>query len=299
MDRKLNMSMQQLTADGRRIVEDVAQRNGVSTDTVLTLLRALVASNGNQAQFNISELGGMGQWSRGGMTMVGDMFNNGLKYRVDTLCSELSGLIGGSSLFAPVTSQSQSQSQGQGGVSFFVGGGSGGRWPAELGNPSSAGSQNDLHYAVFPSTRRLAIEQGGHVSVYDTADHMITGFSQQQSGDQSLTFTSQYGLVRVADLVEVTSNAAPKAEVPSPAAPSPTPPEPKAVDAAAVSPVAQVSQQDPEPARPEASAVAKPQASVSEDDIFAKIERLADLRKKEILTAEEFEAKKTELLSRL
>ncbi len=35
----------------------------------------------------------MGQWSQGGMIMIGDMFNNALKYRVDALCSELSSLL--------------------------------------------------------------------------------------------------------------------------------------------------------------------------------------------------------------
>jgi hypothetical protein len=35
----------------------------------------------------------MGQWSRGGMIMIGDMFNQGLKHRVDTLCKELAGFL--------------------------------------------------------------------------------------------------------------------------------------------------------------------------------------------------------------
>ena len=39
--------------------------------------------------------------------------------------------------------------------------------------------------------------------------------------------------------------------------------------------------------------------TASADDIFAKIERLAELRQKGILTDEEFAAKKTELLSRI
>jgi hypothetical protein len=34
-------------------------------------------------------LGGMGQWTAGGMTMIGDMFNAGLKARVVALCDEL------------------------------------------------------------------------------------------------------------------------------------------------------------------------------------------------------------------
>jgi hypothetical protein len=43
----------------------------------MTLLQALVNSNGTMAQFSHWELGGGGQWMRGGMTMVGDMFNCG------------------------------------------------------------------------------------------------------------------------------------------------------------------------------------------------------------------------------
>jgi len=39
--------------------------------------------------------------------------------------------------------------------------------------------------------------------------------------------------------------------------------------------------------------------TAQEIDIFAKIERLADLQQKGILSAEEFAAKKAELLSRL
>jgi hypothetical protein len=41
------------------------------------------------------------------------------------------------------------------------------------------------------------------VRIYDTSEHQITGFSQQQGSDQSLTFTSQFGLMRVADLASV------------------------------------------------------------------------------------------------
>ncbi|MDB5687600.1 MAG: uncharacterized protein JWR77_2189, partial [Rhizorhabdus sp.] len=46
-------------------------------------------------------------------------------------------------------------------------------------------------------------------------------------------------------------------------------------------------------------AAVAPSPPAAEDDIFAKIERLADLRQKDIITAEEFVAKKTELLARL
>ena len=281
--------MHGLTEDGRRLVADVAGRHGVSTDAAHALLMALAAGGGSQAQFNHPELGGMGQWSQGGMIMIGDMFNNGLKYRVDALCNDLAGALRQASPFAPTPGfeQSQSQSNGEHGggrVSLFVPEAMGESWPAELGAPASSGSQNDLHYAVFPATRRLAIRQGGHTTVYDTGDHQIGGFSQQQSGDQSLTFTSQFGLVRLADLAIVAAGdgampappAASRAQTRADAAPQPSLP----------------------PSHTAPVAVEAPQAC-SDDEIFSRLERLAELRKKDVITAEEFDAKKAELLARL
>ncbi len=276
--------IQELTPEGLRIVEGLAQAHSVSTEAVMVLLRALAAGGGTQAQFNHPDLGGMGQWSQGGMIMIGDMFNQGLKYKVSSLCDELAGLLRNQPLFRPAPSQSQMQSQGFGGqgVSLFVSGaGSNQWWPAELGFPSSTGAQNDMAYACFPATRRLAIRQGGQTRVYDTGDHQIGGFSQAQSGDQSLTFTSQFGLVRVADLPLV----------------SPTGDNPPAATA---QPVQQQTAAVPEPTpyAPPAATTA-PKSSTSPDDIFAMIERLADLRQKNILSEEEFATKKAELLARL
>ena len=75
------------------------------------------------------------------------------------------------------------------------------RWPAGLGTPTSVGAQNDLEYAVFP--RRLVIKDGDRVEIYDTGNHRIFGVAQAQSSDQTLTFTSQDGFVRVKDLPKV------------------------------------------------------------------------------------------------
>ena len=65
------------------------------------------------------------------------------------------------------------------------------------------GAQNDLRYAVFPGTRRLVIDDQGAITVYDSGSHRIFGVAQAQSSDQTLSFTSQDGLVRVADLPKV------------------------------------------------------------------------------------------------
>lgn len=77
-------------------------------------------------------------------------------------------------------------------------------WPKGLSRPLSSGSQNGVRYAFFPDQRRLAVEQGGKVSQYDTGEHRISGVSQAQgAGGGALRFTSQSGDVDLASLKEV------------------------------------------------------------------------------------------------
>ena len=68
-------------------------RTGFNFDAARELLDALVSGNGSMAQFSHPEFSGSGQWMRGGMTMVSDMFNHRLAARVDAFASELSGLL--------------------------------------------------------------------------------------------------------------------------------------------------------------------------------------------------------------
>ena len=283
--------MSQLSEHGKAVVSDLAARHGFSQDAVLSMLISVSNGYGSQAQFNHPEFGGMGQWSMGGMIMIGDMFNNQLKGRVGNLCSELSSIVQGQPLFA-APAQSQSQSQGGYGSStsmqmqgggLFAGGGN--WWPGDLGSPSSSGAQNDMRYAYFPGSRRLAVSINGEVSVYDTGDHQIGGVSQQQGGGQSATFTSQYGTVRLLDLPIVSGPGArrqgPSISVPPMSAPS--------------SP-AQAPAPQPPPAPSAPSAIDTQSRS---SDVIGMIEKLAALHKSGILTDAEFEAKKAELLSRL
>ena len=237
----------------RAAIEKVAADNGVSTAAAQALFDALAAGGGTMAQFSHPELGGMGQWSRGGMLMIGDMFNYDLKARVDRMCSQL----------AEVAARHPRTLEG-GARDAAASGGVRGWWPEGLGLPSSSGAQNDMRYAFFPTERRLAISDGGDVTVYDTADHMISGVSQQQGGSRNLAFTSQKGDVKLSDLRQV-SRGGDEARTPTPTA-------------------------TVEAARTEAT---------SADEILRRIEGLSELLKKGILTEDEFRAKKAELLARL
>jgi hypothetical protein len=142
------------------------------------------------AQFSHSDFGGMSQWSAG-MAMVGDMFNNSLK--IETRCR----LLGIGRLYRRQTDRGRRE---DGEVSYQSSRQRSNWWPDKLKTPSAVGAQNDIQYAVFPDTRRLAIKDGGHVEIYDTGNHGIFSVAQAQSADHTLIFTSQDGLVRVKDL---------------------------------------------------------------------------------------------------
>ena len=102
--------MRQLSPAGQQAVNDIAQRQGFSTNAVETMLESVINGNGSMAQFSHPEFGGGGQWMSGGMTMIGDMFNGYLKGRVDNLCSELARLISNQpDLMRSGSFQSQSQ----------------------------------------------------------------------------------------------------------------------------------------------------------------------------------------------
>jgi len=283
--------MRQLSANGQQLINEIAARHGFSVDGTLAMLDAVINGNGSMAQFSHPDFSGSGQWMRGGMTMVSDMFNHQLKGRVDNLCSELSNLVASQGdLLRGGSFQSQSQGggaqaqqtqrshgggapagDGLGAASLFVppaAGASADWWPSDLRWPNSTGAQNGVRYAYFAQARRLVIDLNGTVTVYDTLDHNIGGFSQQQSVGGTLSFNSQYGLMDVASLPVVSSNGQPPA---------------------AWQPVAQAA----------AGASAGLTGDRGDGDIFATIERLAELRAKGVLSDDEFSAKKAELLSRL
>ena len=265
--------MRKLTPEGETTIADIARRHGVSPDAVRTLLEAVANGGGAMAQFSHPELGGGGQWLRGGMTMVGDMFDASLKAKVDAICSELSDRItGGGFTTAPASTQAQTEARGgsgrmSAGVSFFAqdhAGGSGNWWPADLGRPAATGAQNTVRYAFFPEKGRLAIDNDGRVEVYDTLDHSIQGFGQQQGGSASLSFTSQHGPVHIDSLPRIGAETSGRA-------------------------FDETRQSNATPAP----------ANADGDSVLATLERLAGLKEKGILSEEEFAAKKTELLKRL
>lgn len=298
-------TVSQLSSAGQQLVQTLAQRYGLSTDAVTHMLIAVHNGNGTMAQFNHPEFGGSGQWMQGGMTMVSDLFNYALKNRVDGICQDISNELANHQL-VPFSGSFQSQSQNGSSAQSQAAGTIGSQntlfvpdpatnwWPVELGAPSAIGSQNNIRYAYFPASQRLAISTGGEPWVYDTLNHQIGGFSQQQGTGGSILLTSQFGTIDLATLPVVSrggviqSPSAPDVAPPAPpASESPTPPP---IDEPTFAPVQDVaSGEAPTPA----GEPSNPQ------DIIETLDRLGALMEKGYLSEQEFADKKADLLSRL
>lgn len=250
--------MQQLTPVGQNIVNSIASRYNLSQDAVVHMMASVNNGAGTMAQFNCPELGGSGQWMQGGMTMVGDMFNNGLKAMVDNLCNELAGVLSQNQIFPVIP-------QGTPGSNQW--------WPTELGAPFSSGAQNNTRYAIFP--QRLAVEHNGNIVIYDTLDHQIGGVSQQQGGNDSLSFSSQYGTISV-NTLPIVSGDVPQSQIQDNFA------------------NAQTDRNQNITSEPNYSAP----SSMPPNDAIELLEKLGHLRDSGVLTQDEFDRKKSELMSR-
>ncbi|MES1923996.1 SHOCT domain-containing protein [Salinisphaera sp. T31B1] len=271
--------MSRLPAEAQPHIETLAQRHGFSEDAITRLLAAVAEGQGRMAEFDHPEFGGPAMWMTGGMLMLTDSGNHALKAQVDAACNDVAALLARepwlrAATIAPAARAGQHQYQSQrSGVPAYTGergvAAAGDRhWPADLGTPSVTGSQNGLHYAWFSQTCRLAVEDEQGLRLFDTGEYRVTGAAQQQSDGQGrFTLTTQYGPLNLAELPQVgVASAGPSGATERPAEPT----------------------SEPGDAR-----------RSGDEAIFAAIERLGELKERGLLSIEEFDAKKAELLARL
>lgn len=177
-------------------IQSLAQQTGFSVPAVEAMRRSIVDGGGRMAQFDHPEFGGAGQWMKGGLLMISDFSDAGLKTRIAGLCDVLSAETAHDPGPTPAHgAQFQRQFSDD---AAAVPDRSGSSWyPAALGTPDSSGAQDGTRYAWFGRARRLAVDDGESVTVYDTGDHRIGGVSQHQGMGRSVSFVSQHGAVEV------------------------------------------------------------------------------------------------------
>ncbi|MFQ3789021.1 hypothetical protein [Halomonas sp. A29] len=181
--------MHALSPQGLAIVDELAERHAFSRDAIAHMVSAVADGNGQMAMFSHPEFGGPGQWMQGGMLMLSDPLNHALNARVDALCHEIGEMIGEQA--GEIVAHQSAWPAAEENPAW---------WPAELGTPSATGEQNGLRYAYFAQARRLVVQTEDSLRVYDTLDHRISGFAQQQGGQSRFTVTSQHGEVDLTSL---------------------------------------------------------------------------------------------------
>ena len=153
---------------------------------------------------------------------------------------------------------------------------------------------------TFRTSHRLAVTTGGEAWVYDTMDHQIGGFSQQQGIGGSITFTSQFGTVNLSTLPVVSRGGVPQ----TPAA-AILFRQPLFRHRWSLNPNQLPSSSDADPKSPARIASVSGRIngttpdSSSQEDIIDTLDRLGGLMEKGYITEEEFASKKSELLGRL
>lgn len=292
--------MSQLNSQWQQKLTELTQKYQLSEHAIMVLLQALIKGNGKMAQFNHPELGGIGQWLPGGMTMISDISNSHLKMVIDNLCGELVILIK-NNYFNPIKADeglinqgsNQQQQQSQNNINknetveanlFNLGT----WWPTELGTPTLSGDQNNLLYAYFANKQRLVLKNQAEIYVYDTLHHHISGVSQQQSSSgQLLIFTSQVGTFAVSDLPQIAAAS----QI-----------NDLAVENNQLTDIIAKAEKIKE-MLPRATTKVEPLTKTADEsqqpDIFNTIKKLAELKEQGIISEQEFETKKAELLKRL
>ncbi|MBZ0329643.1 SHOCT domain-containing protein [Halomonas sp. ANAO-440] len=193
-----------------QVVDALAKRHDFSRDAIAHMVSAVADGDGQMAMFSHPEFGGPGQWMQGGMLMLSGPIDHPLNARVDALCREIGEMIGemkdasgdelGGESGDETAAQQSAWAAAEENTTW---------WPSALGAPNATGEQNGLRYAYFAQARRLVVQTGESVRVYDCLDHRIEGIAQQQGSQSRLTLTSQHGNVDLAGLPVISTDRHP------------------------------------------------------------------------------------------
>ena len=182
------------------VIPHIAERYRVSEAAARQVERALRATNGRQAQFDHPELGGMGQWMPG-MITVGRMNDAQLRTRVEGLCAEIAAIVTGMETSNPVALARDPNTGASSACVAMPAGES--WWPAALGHPSAEGDQNGVRYAYFADRDRLLVQLVGRIDAYDTAGRDVIGLTQKHGATSSLACITPEGEIDLCVLRKV------------------------------------------------------------------------------------------------
>src|SRR5687768_15679393 len=123
------------------VIPEIAARYLIPEEKVREIHRQLQANGGTQCQFQCEELGGPVQWMPG-MVMTTRWHDEGLRARVDGLCSEVAAIVRGSGTSAPAALRRDPDTAPSSACVELPAGES--WWPAAFGHPAASGAQSGV-----------------------------------------------------------------------------------------------------------------------------------------------------------
>lgn len=158
----------------------LAVKYHVPSRVIEALAELLQRTKGEEARFDITELGGKGIWKPSQGAIIGNGFNEPLNERATELCNEIASLVRIEDREDTTLLSTLDDTVAMTPLSIPMGLGI--WWPNHLGeNPDLIGNAGTMRYAYFAEKNRLVIQNNLRNRVFDVTGYKVTGVSAGRS----------------------------------------------------------------------------------------------------------------------
>ena len=178
----------------------LAEAFDVSEDTVAILAETILRGRGEQARFNIPELGGQGIWKLGQDAVIGNGFNEELNHQATELCNAIQEALMSEANRSTLEFQRVTDTHDMMPASIEPAN----WWPDEFGEADAYGDTDTLRYAYFAAHDRLLVQTNQRLRVFDTTGFQVRSIASVGGSDfMNATVKTDVGEFALSKLNEI------------------------------------------------------------------------------------------------
>lgn len=161
----------------------LARTFDVSEDSISIIAEAILRGKGEQARFNIPELGGEGIWKRNHGAVIGNGFDEAFNQQATELCTAIEAALSSESNrttleFARLTDTNEMPP-----ASIEPSEDEANWWPQKFGKADALGEIDNLRYAYFMAHDRLVVQTNQRTRFFDTRGFKVRSIRSVGSAD--------------------------------------------------------------------------------------------------------------------